>query len=143
MQQIGLSLLSWMVESEAARATVVRRGGLMFLLKTMQRHNNDRMVQCNATATLCWLVHNNSGEHTHRQAQNSPSNDTIRTVVVRTIDRFMDNPPILGNCICILSGLQPMEEGNVIQGVFDETEIIQLALIGMKCHRTVSKVQRN
>ena len=145
MQQIGLSLLSWMVENEEARATVHEEGGILFLLSSMQRHGHDRMVQCNATATLCWLVHN-IGDQTsttiHQGLEDSTVNYIIR-IVMNTIQKFLDNSSVLGNCICILSCLQPMEEGNIMQEVLDEMGIMQTALTGMKRHLRVSKVQLN
>jgi hypothetical protein len=158
IQQIGLSLLSWLAENKEIRNVLVREGGVSFLLLAMQQHANDKMVHCNATATLCWLIFQTIDEPTTP----GPSvvvvanhSDTIR-IVVKTMDRFMDNPAVWGNCICILSGLhqsrldentnrepQGVEDDENDDSLLDKKEILWLTLCGMKEHRDCLKVQRN
>ena len=153
LQQIGLSLLSWIVENENSRDSLFEMGGIQYILETMQRHCHDSLVQCNATATLCWLVHRDTDDHNDnyveaenhqvpRRTLESTRNDTV-TTVMQTVTRFIDNPSVFGNCLCILSCLQPTNEDNSIRSIWDDKDILQLAVDGMKQHRTVSKVQRN
>ena len=73
IQQIGLSLVSWLVEDNQCReymlsighrddedeyATDGQRCALTnFLANTMKIHAFDSIINCNAAATLCWLIH--------------------------------------------------------------------------------------
>jgi hypothetical protein len=129
-------LLSWIVEEKNCRDIVVEEGVVMYVLKAMQAHQDDQMVQCNGAATLCWLIHTGNPSTTAALAANT---DGIATVL-QTMDRYIANPFVFGNSACILSGVliaDPTRED------IARTETIQLALLGMKLHEHSSKVHRN
>jgi hypothetical protein len=134
ISQIGLSLLSWIVEDKSSRATVVQAGGISLVLKAMQHHLLDQCVQCNGSATLCWLIHT-GGQEEARDAFLSTDTDGVG-IILQAMSQYIDSPSVFGNCLCILSGACDADQ-------VDGMETMRLAILGMQRHAQSSKVQRN
>jgi hypothetical protein len=144
IQQIGLSLLSWLVEDGNAKEAVIRDGGVFYILKAMHQHADDQMVQCNGAATLCWLIH--TGGQRSVDDFLSSNGEGIKTIL-QTMSRYIDNPSVFGNCVCILSGVR---SSTITSAVVADTEhlvgleeVLEMVVLGMENHIQSSKVQRN
>ena len=135
-QQIGLSILSWVIEEKPSRDIVIKEGGVEHLLHAMTVHPLDDAVQCNAAATLCWLI------HTSGSSEGSLLSPSGLEIVLTTMKRFLYNPMVFGNSVCALSGAMvyhSREEGLNLPS----RELAELTLLGMKIHRVSPKVHRN
>jgi hypothetical protein len=136
-QQIGLSMLSWAVEEKSSRDALIKEGGIEHLLCGMRTHAWDDTVQCNATATLSWLIHTSKITNPSQLRANGGL-----AVILDTMKRFLDNPMVFGNSACVLSGVlahRPLQES--IDFLCLET--VNLVLLGMKAHKDSPKVHRN
>lgn len=135
-QQIGLSILSWIIEEKPSRDVILKERGIEHLLNAMVCHPWDDAVQCNAAATLCWLI------HTSGSTDSSVLSAKGLAVVMDTMKRFLRNPMVFGNCVCALSGA--MIHGFRDDGLNLQTcEVAQLTLLGMRIHKDSPKVHRN
>lgn len=135
-QQVGLSILSWVVEDKSSRDIIIKEGGVEYLLDAMKMHTWDDVVQCNAAATLCWIIHVSDFPNPSRLGP------TCLTVVLNTMQRFLNNAKIFANSLCILSGilsLSSREQGFHVPHL----QFADLALVGMDLHHTFPKVHRN
>jgi hypothetical protein len=136
IQQIGLSLLSWLVEDGNTKDAVVRDGGVSFILKAMYQHADDQMVQCNGAATLCWLIHTGG----QRSVDDFLSNREGIKTILQTMSRYIENPSVFGNCVCILSGSSTSAaDTEHLVGL----EVLGMVVLGMQNHIQSPKVQRN
>jgi hypothetical protein len=136
VQQIGLSLLSWIVEEKNSRDVVIQEGGALHVLRAMQAHPDEQMVQCNGAATLCWLVHTAGSSTSAALASNTEGIATI----LQAMNRYIGNPMIFGNIACVLSGALVADPSREDLG---HTETARLAILGMQLHDRSPKVHRN
>jgi hypothetical protein len=136
VQQIGLSLLSWIVEEKNSRDAVIEEGGALHVLRAMQAHPDEQMVQCNGAATLCWLVHTGGPSTSAALASNTEGIATI----LQAMNRYIGNPMIFGNIACVLSGTLVADPSREDLG---HTETARLAILGMQLHDHSLKVHRN
>lgn len=134
-QQIGISIFSWAIEEKPSRDVLVNDGGVALLLKNMRIHAWDETVQCNATATLSWLIHTSD-------SSSSILHVTDLSTVFDTMKRFLNNPMVFGNSLCVLSGALSSHHR---QETFDlsSIEVANFVLLGMETHPHSPKVHRN
>jgi hypothetical protein len=138
IQQIGLSLLSWLVEDGNTKDAIIRDGGVSFILKAMHQHADDQMVQCNGAATLCWLIHTGGQE---RSVDDFISDGEGIKTILQTMSRYIENPSVFGNCVCILSGVRSNRAADIEHLV--GLEVLGMVVLGMQNHIQSPKVQRN
>lgn len=136
LQQVGLALLSWIIEEEDSRDVVIKEGGVLHVIQAMQQHPACTAVQCNGSATLCWCIHKNAPGV--RYLFGSQPQGT--TTILQTMRRYLSNSLIFGNCACILSGLILADAE---RDDLEQSKVIKLSIYGMKLHQSSSKVQRN
>lgn len=136
LQQVGLALLSWIVEEEESRDIVIEEGGVLHVLRAMQEHPASATVQCNGSATLCWCIHKNVSDARFLFASQTRG----ITNILQTMRRYLSNHLIFGNCACILSGLLLADPE---RDDLEQSKVLKLSIFGMKLHQSSSKVQRN
>ena len=137
IQQIGLSLLSWLVEDGNTKDAVIRDGGVSLILKAMHQHADGQMVQCNGAAALCWLIHTGG----QRSIDDFLSNGEGIKTISQTMSRYIENPSVFGNCVCILSSGRSISAADTehLAGL----EVLGVVVLGMQNHIQSPKVQRN
>ena len=123
IQQIGLSILAWLAEDSNCREVVLRDSGVQIIPEVMRFHTEDSLIQCNAIAALCWLVHAS-------RCRLDPGDIPTVLEVMRIHE---DNPSAFGNCVCLLCG---MDLNSV-----DIRSLTQCILTGMNRHLKSAKVQ--
>lgn len=124
-QHIGLSLLAWLAENDACRRRIVRGGGTELIPTLMSLHPADKLINCNAAAALCWLIH--AGELRNRPELPAHHVPTI----LATLSNHLDNASVFGNCVCVLCGLQTIP---------DEAKVLHVVRQGMEKHIYSAKV---
>jgi hypothetical protein len=134
--QVGLSMLSWIVEERQGRDTIVDKGGVVLVLDAMKQHPEDLLVQCNAAACLCWLIHTRNAQARETLVAGS---DGIR-LLLDSLNRYSSSPSIFGNIMCILIGALIADTS---RRDFQNAEMVALAVRGMKQHEDSRKVRCN
>ena len=139
LQELGLSLISFLVEDEACRKQIIEHGGVTIIVRSMKNHAANALIQCNATAALGWLVHL---DHVEAKAALLATEDAIPTIL-DICKRYVDNASVFGNCVCILCGVRvgDREVAETYPDLGSPTR--QLLQMGMQKNRTALKVQRN
>jgi len=153
LQELGLSLLSYLVEEDVCRKLILQphqqedadaaanheSSGINSIIRAMKDHASNSLIQCNGAAALCWLVHL---EHRAAKAALLANPDAVRTIL-SVSERFVENGSVFGNCICILCGIRV---GDVaLLQTYPElgTPTRKLLQKGMRRNPTSLKVQRN
>eukprot|EP00980_Cylindrotheca_fusiformis_P023421 scaffold10472_cov126-Cylindrotheca_fusiformis.AAC.16 len=136
LQQVGLSLISWIVEEDASRKVLVESEGVLYALQVMQQHPDCPIIQCNSSAVLCWCLHKSTADV--RSMFDSRPESTL--TILQMMRRFLSNSLIFGNGACILSGLII---ANPDRNDLDKGDLIKLSFYGLELHQSSSKVQRN
>jgi len=124
LQQIALSLIAWLAEDTTARKMLVKC--VRILPQIMELHLHDALIQCNAAAALCWLIHAGDG----RVLLESK---TIG-IVLDVMRLHQGNASAFGNCVCLLCGL-------TLEPHSEPVEVLKLVLEGMQRHVGSAKVQ--
>jgi hypothetical protein len=127
VQQIGLSITAWLAEDDICRPILIEAGGLDSFPETMRHYPTDILIQCNAAAALCWLVH--SGGHILALFQTRHV-----ATILDTIEAHHDEAAVFGNCICILCGLVDLP---------DSPDLVRMVRMGMQTHIESIKVQES
>lgn len=127
--QIKLSIISWLVEDTDMCKMINNEGFIHYILHAMKIHSDDEVVQCNGSAALCWLVRAASDGDISTQLKNRDLD-----VVVDVMGRFMKNPMVLGNCLCILSGAAIENDANLSQ-------VMSFVFLAMQYHASSAKVK--
>jgi hypothetical protein len=127
VQQIGLSIAAWLAEDDICRPLLIEAGGFDSFPETMKHHPTDVLIQCNAAAALCWLIHSGGNNLALFQARNVAT-------ILDTIQAHHDQAAIFGNCICILCGLVDLP---------DSPDLVQTVRRGMQTHIGSAKVQES
>lgn len=97
------------------------------VVAVFEHHRSDAVIQCNAAATLCWLLH-----HRPRITGDGPSRHaSLGTSVVSSMKMHLHDALVFGNCVCLLTAVD-----NVDKGVY------QLVLEGMQEHAASQIVQQ-
>ncbi|CAB9514456.1 expressed unknown protein [Seminavis robusta] len=140
LQEIGVSLFSYLVEEPACRKQLIEHGGVDVIISSMRNHASNTLIHCNGAAALSWLVHLNHDNATAALVANPDAIPTIYTVS----KEFVDNASVLGNCMCILFGVRVgnravLEDYPELGGA-PMRKLIQL---GLRNNPKVIKVQRN
>lgn len=153
-QQLGLSILSWVVEVETCRELLIREGCAEHLFDVMDIYPWDDVVQCNATATLCWLLHTSPSSSTSIASTTSVSEqdpacsrlDPIHCVMIlmNTMRRFLVDAKVFGNTLSALSAVLLKHAPSLESHHYPSVDIVRLTLFGMRFHRVGRpKVQSN
>lgn len=122
--QAALSLLAWFCEDEACRRQIVGKNSACHLLpELMVLHPTDTLVQCNAAAALCWLVH----------AGPEPLPNEYVPHFVELVERHVDTASTLGNGVCLMCGVNTDEH--------HERIVQRIIRVGMSKHIDCAKVQ--
>jgi hypothetical protein len=134
--QVGLSMLSCLLEERQGRGTIVDNGGVALALDSMKKHPEDTLVQCNAAACLCWMIHTTN---TDARATLAAGSDGIK-LLLESLNRYSSSPSIFGNIMCILIGALIADSP---RRDLKNAEIVAHAVRGMKQHEDSPKVRRN
>jgi hypothetical protein len=127
VQQIGFSITAWLAEDDICRSILIEAGGIDSFPEAMKHHPTDVLIQCNAAAALCWLVHSGGNNLALFQTRHVAT-------ILDTIQTHHDQAAIFGNCICILCGLA---------GLPDSPDLVRMVRMGMQTHITSVKVQES
>jgi hypothetical protein len=132
----GFALLAECVERSPEARAILRcsRDHVLYMFHAMQRFENEPRILCNASATLCWILH----EENHRRESNPLlPNDMIpeaTAIVKQLVHRYhRRDASILGNLVCLLTVWE------IDTNDFDGLK--ELILDGMKYHLQNIKVQ--
>lgn len=125
VQQIGLSLAAWLAENKSCREELMQLQALTLFPDTMQLHATDSLIQCNAAAALCWLVHAGRVQLQGKHVQ----------IVVETLKAHADQASVFGNCVCIICALTASLDNRV--------DIVSIVRAGMERHALSAKVQES
>ena len=136
VQQICLSLVSWLVELKEARRIIIEECGVSLILSSMIRFAFDPLVQCNGAAALCWLIHAEGQDATGGILSHSEGT----TLLLQILSCYVDNASVYGNFMCILSGILQVATP---AGHAETEEYLRLAVLGIRKHKASTKVQRN
>ena len=139
LQELGLSLISFLVEDEACRKQIIEHGGVTIIVRSMKNHAANALIQCNASAALGWLVHL---DHVEAKAALLATEDAIPTIL-DIAKRYVDNASVFGNCVCILCGVRVGDRAVAETYPDLGSPTRQLLQMGMQKNRTALKVQRN
>jgi len=97
LQRIGMALLSLIAEDDIGRERICEARGFERILHILKLHMGDKSVQCNATASLCWLL------HTENRVRNSQSTRIGETAVTECFEvmtilllQHIQDPAIFG-----------------------------------------------
>ena len=135
--QVGLSILSWVVEETEGRDAILDLGGIELLLIAIEQHPEDVLIQCNCTASLSWLIHTQSSKAKSAMAAGSKGIGLL----IDTLKRFhLSDPSIFGNIVCSLIGTLIAEPS---RQDFQSAEIVATAVRGMEQHQSSPRVRRN
>jgi hypothetical protein len=143
VQQLGLALLSWLVEDSAAcRCELVALGAMDFLptIMSMRLHRMDAVVQCNATAALSWLLvpanNNNNNNATTRLdfLQHFP-------VLLDVLELHQNNARVFGNCVCLLCVFPQQQQQSDQDPTGTAVWLLPRLLRGMAQHEDSAQVQ--
>jgi hypothetical protein len=127
VQQIGLSIAAWLAEDDICRPLLIEAGGFDSFPETMKHHPADVLIQCNAAAALCWLIHSGGNNLALFQARHVAT-------IMDTIQAHHDQAAIFGNCVCILCGLADLP---------DSPDLVRTVRMGMQTHIGCVKVQES
>lgn len=128
LQQIGLCIVAWLAEDEVCRDGIIEANAMSLIPFIMQCYMEDSLIQCNAAATICWLVHAGGRRNgrCHLDPQYLPS-------LLEILGKYQDNKSVFGNCVCLLCGIHDPR--------VDSEDVVELVLNGMKRHTRSAKVQ--
>jgi hypothetical protein len=127
VQQISLSIAAWLAEDDICRPILAEAGGIDSFPEAMKHHPADVLIQCNAAAALCWLIHSEGNNLALFQARHMAT-------ILDTIQAHHDQAAIFGNCICILCGLPDLP---------DSPDLVRTVRRGMQTHIGSAKVQES
>jgi hypothetical protein len=127
VQQIGFSITAWLAEDDSCRSILIEADGIDSFPEAMKHHPADVLIQCNAAAALCWLVHSGGNNLALFQTRHV-------TTILDTIQAHHDQAAIFGNCICILCGLADLP---------DSPDLVRMVRMGMQAHIGSVKVQES
>ena len=139
LQELGLSLISYLVEEDVCRKQIIEHGGVNIMVSSMKNHATNALIQCNASAALGWLVHL---EHVDAKAALLATVDAIQTILDIS-KRYVENASVFGNCICILCGVRVGDRA--VAETYPElgSPTRRLLQLGMHKNPKTLKVQRN
>ena len=139
LQELGLSLISFLVEDEACRKQIIQYGGVTIVVRSMKNHAANALIQCNASAALGWLVHL---AHAEAKAALLATENAV-PIILSICKRYVNNASVFGNCVCILCGVR-VGDRTVAETYPDlGPPTRKLLQVGMQKNRTALKVQRN
>lgn len=126
IQQLGLSMIADLCGNDLCRSKMPN--GVSFLLRIMRKYPQDCLINCNAAAGICWLVHTGPGSGRLQVQQQIQ-------VVLECLEKHISNVSVFGNIVCVLCGLLvPLE---------DEKSVMKIIGKGMLLHQSSSKVQES
>jgi hypothetical protein len=139
LQELGLSTFSYLVEEPGCRRQLIEEGGIDVIISAMKTHASNSLIQCNGSAALCWLVHQ---EHEDAKEAITGNPDAIPTIY-GTSETFIDNASVFGNCMCILFGALVGDGSVLLDYPLLGEPTRRLIQLGMRKHPNVVKLQRN
>lgn len=145
IQRIGFSMLAWLVaEDITARQQIVAHGGAGVVPKIMSIHINDSLVQCNAAATLCWLIHFQH-HHPYKQDDQTPpeTSQEVLSILLTILKCHINNCSVFGNVVCVLCGIMTRASSTSRAAAATVADLAFFPVIsqGMKLHIESPKVQ--
>jgi hypothetical protein len=175
VQLPGLAVLAWLSEDTDYRRSVWENGRptsdynqtrarsstaiVDSILGVMSYHPSDPLIQCNAVATLCWLLHNppimsrpattaTQPLATQSTVSWTPSSiDKTKLIMIETLERYVEDASVFGNCVCLLTALPMLlsedsaNDAQQQQEQRQETRMDSAILSGMVRHSASPKVQ--
>lgn len=140
IQLPGLALTAWLSEEEVYRNMLwnsrTDENGIVDTIRSaMKIHPADTVIQCNAAASLCWLLHNLGSSITGFSTGNYPR---ILPVVLEALRRHCDDAAVFGNCVCLLTAMPVSDDTNRNT---TEVELDATVAKGMRQHISSCKVQ--
>jgi hypothetical protein len=132
----GFALLAECAERSQEARSILRgsRDHVLHIFHAMQRFENEPRILCNASATLCWIVHE---ENHHRVSNPILPNDLISettAIVKRLVRRYhRRDASTFGNLVCLLTAWEIDDD--------DFNDLKDTIVDGMQYHKQSIKVQ--
>ena len=139
LQELGLSLLSYLVEQVSCRKLIFSEGGVNSIIHAMRNHPSNALIQCNGAAAMCWLVHLE-----HESAKAALLSNPFAIPTILDISKlYVSYASVFGNCVCILCGIR-VGDTSVLESYPElGTATRHMVQVGMRKNPEALKVQRN